>query len=188
MPPTDIEFTIEVDRDILAKDNMPLVFHVVNKYKNRVNIDFEELYSIALLGYARAVTRYDPNKGVQFSTFACVCMQRQILQELRNANTQKAKATVLSYDAFKTKDIPDGDSHVLFMRSKNDPENEVIEKEVLCEAIKELENREKEMLFLRINGTNQTEIAQRYGISQSYVSRIITKARNKMVKYFQEVH
>lgn len=62
----------------------------------------------------------------------------------------------------------------------------------LFEKMKEvLKSREKLILELRfgLNGNNpktQNEIAKMLGISRSYVSRIETKAINKLNKEFQE--
>ena len=51
--------------------------------------DVEDVVQESMIGFFKAIKNYDPNKEASFSTFANICMRRQIQSAIRNASTQK---------------------------------------------------------------------------------------------------
>ena len=123
---------------------------------------------VDLLGLWKACLNFEGNKGFEFSTFAYSVIQNEINGYLRQ---NKKHINAISINE-KNKD-----GLVLEDVLSDEIEDINFEKSRLCEAINELENREKEIIKLKISGFTQTEIAKKIGISQPHVSRIIKKVR-----------
>lgn len=62
----------QADRDALAREHLPLVDRIVATMTVRFggSVDPEELRSFAMEGLARAIGRFDPDRGVPFSAYA----------------------------------------------------------------------------------------------------------------------
>ena len=163
------------EKEALAEQNMPLVWYVVNKYAG-VSVDRDELYSAALFGMAQALSAYDETRGIRFSTFAVVCMNRAVLILLRSARKRRLD---ISYD-----------SHILSQNNGDEiwredftsvttigdtvPED-VTTKIVVRDFIERLPDRSWEILRLRMSGMRQKEIAKRIGLSQPQIGRLLNR-------------
>lgn len=178
-------------RDKIAIHNIRLVFHeVISKFKN-VNYDKQDLISIGNLGLAKAINTYDLSKGYEFTTYAAKCIDNEILMFLRKL---KRKQDVDSLDIpvyqdkegseLKLGDILSDDRDLV-----EDYENTEIH-EIIREVIKELPNRNREIVMLYFGfyddrRYSQYEIADKFGISQVQVSRIITKIVKKIGEFLE---
>ena len=134
------------------------------------------------------------DKNIRLATYVARCIENEILMFLRTSKKTKAEI-YLNEPIGKDKD--DNEITLLEILETDDRS---IEEEIdlklktkrLFEKMKEvLKDREKLILELRygLNGKSpktQNEIAKNLGISRSYVSRIETKAINKLAKEFQE--
>ena len=177
----------EESKNILIERNLRLVAHISKKYST-TNIDQDDLISIGTIGLIKAINSFDNNKNIRLATYAARCIDNEILMFIRS--NKKTKAEVFLNESIgKDKD----DNEITLI--------DVIEKEEMCIddeidlriKIKELYNkmkeilkdREKMILELRFGlggkrPKTQHEIAEIFGISRSYVSRIETKAINKL--------
>ena len=70
-------------RDILIRHNLKLVVKIANDYKSS-GLDLEDLINEGNIGLMRAVEKFDPNKGVKFSTYACFWIKQSIFRALSN--------------------------------------------------------------------------------------------------------
>jgi RNA polymerase sigma factor for flagellar operon FliA len=72
-------------RDALLIENLSLVHHVARQLEHRLTnqIDHDELVSAGTLGLMSAMTAFDPERGLAFSTFAVPRIRGAILDELR---------------------------------------------------------------------------------------------------------
>ena len=72
-------------RDALLIENLSLVHHVARQLEHRLSneLDHDELVSAGTLGLMSAMTAFDPNRGLAFSTFAVPRIRGAILDELR---------------------------------------------------------------------------------------------------------
>ena len=159
----------------LAEKNMALVWYTVRQFQS-TGYDVEELYSAALLGMAKALSGFDLSRGFKFSTFAMFCMKNEILMELRRG---KRRISAVYYDDL-TSGKNDGLTLLEMLPSSADTEGEAISKVALQKALGLLTQREREMLVLDADGQRQADIAKDYGVSQSYVSRIVAGAKQKI--------
>lgn len=180
-------------RNILIERNLRLVAHVCKKYATS-KVEQDDLISIGTIGLIKGINSFDNSKGVRLATYVSRCIDNEILMYLRS--TKKLGAEVYLEDPIGK----DKDDNAVTLQEVLENSDKNIEDEVdlkfkvkqLYEKMKEvLKTREKTILELRfgLNGKKpqtQNEIASSMGISRSYVSRIETKAINKLAKEMRE--
>ena len=183
----------EEARNILIERNLRLVAHVVKKYSN-TKVEQDDLISIGTIGLIKGINTFNVDKGSKLSTYVSRCIDNEILMHLRS--TKKLNAEVYLNEPIGK----DKDDNVVTLQEVLETDDKNIEDEVdLKIKIKKLYNkigevlkdREKTIIELRfgLDGhkpKTQHEIAEMMGISRSYVSRIESKAINKLSKEFKE--
>ena len=179
-------------RNKLIEHNLRLVAHIIKKYYSNSS-EQDDLVSIGTIGLIKAVSTYNYEKGTRFATYAARCIENEILMYFRN---KKKYAQDVSF----TEPIDcDKDGNALSIMDTLADEHSIAEDiedklrfEELYKVIeKELLPREKEIIYMRYGllgkrTYTQREIAEKLGISRSYVSRIEQKAidvlKNKIIK------
>ena len=183
----------EEARNILIERNLRLVAHVCKKYVG-TNVDQEDLISIGTIGLIKGINSFQSDKGVKLATYVSRCIDNEILMHLRA--TKKLGAEVFLNETVGK----DKDDNVVTLQEILESDERNVDEEVdlkmkikiLYEKMKEvLKDREKMILELRfglggMKPKTQNQIAKMMGISRSYVSRIETKAINKLAKEIQE--
>ena len=183
----------EEARNLLIERNLRLVVHVCKKYAN-TNIDQDDLLSIGTIGLIKGVNSFKPEKGSKLSTYVSKCVDNEILMMLRS--TKKLNAEVHLNEPIGK----DKDDNVITLEEvlENDDKclDDVVDTNMkvkkMYNKIKEvLKDREKTIIELRFGlkggkPKTQKEIAKMMGISRSYVSRIETKAIEKLADGFRE--
>ena len=175
-------------RNELIERNMRLVAHVAKKYQNPED-EMEDLISIGTIGLIKAVETYKEDYGSRLATYAARCIENEILMYLRKNNKIRYEISL---------DEPlniDYDGNELLLGDIVGTDDDLVEQEMLksdqkkifYEALKELNEREKEILILRYGLSNNDELTQKdvadlLGISQSYISRLEKKIIKKLVK------
>lgn len=180
-------------RNLLIERNLRLVAHVAKKYTNTKS-EQEDLISIGTIGLIKGINSFSIEKGSRLSTYISRCIDNEILMHLRA--TKKLNAEVALNEPIGK----DKDDNVVTLEEVLENNGRSIEEEVdlkmkvklLYEKIKTLlKDREKTIIELRFGlgghkPKTQQEIAKNMGISRSYVSRIETKAINKLAKEIKE--
>ena len=155
----------------------------------------EDLISIGTIGLIKAVNSYDSGKNIKLATYASRCIENEILMYLRRNSKTRMEVSIdeplnVDWDGNELllSDILGTDEDVIY----KDIEDEV-EKKLLNKAISRLTERERQIVDLRFglsseDGTEltQKEVADKLGISQSYISRlekrIIVRLRREIKK------
>ena len=166
----------------LAEQNMPLVWYVVNKYVG-ASVERDELYSAALFGMARALSAYDKTKGAKFSTFAVICMNREILCLLRAS--RKRRLDISYEDHVRPSSNGDETRYERFVSSTaigNEIPGDIETKIVVDDFVGHLPDRDKEVLRLRMIGMRQRDIGEIIGLSQPQIGRLLIKMQEKLWK------
>lgn len=178
-------------REILIERNLRLVAHIAKKYQN-VDEEMEDLISIGTIGLIKAVSSFDSSKG-KLSTYASRCIDNELLMLLRSK--KKTSKEVSLYEPIGT-DKEGNEINLLDIIEAE--QSDVLDRMELAVNLKKLgrmlqnlEEREKEIIFLRYGlmtgkEVTQREIGERLGISRSYVSRIEKRALNKLRKGFEK--
>ncbi|MBE6838028.1 MAG: RNA polymerase sporulation sigma factor SigE [Ruminococcus sp.] len=182
----------ESARETLIVHNLRLVVYIAKKFES-TGIGIEDLISIGAIGLIKAVNTFSPERNIKLATYASRCIENEILMYIRKTSQRRSE---ISIDEPLNTDW-DGNELLLsdILGTDGDTVNSRIESEaeknVLLEAIENLEDRERLIMKMRfglIDGQEKTqkEVADIIGISQSYISRlekrIIKKLRADMEK------
>ena len=173
-------------RNILVERNLRLVAHVMKKYYAQT-ADQEDLISIGTIGLMKGVTTFDPSKGARLATYAARCVENEILMYFR-AQRKRAQDVSLS-DYIDT----GADGAPLELMDVISEDRDLLEELTAREAEalvrraveKCLTEQERQVIRLRygLEGEEplrQRQVAERTGISRSYVSRIEKRALEKL--------
>ncbi|MDY5220657.1 MAG: RNA polymerase sporulation sigma factor SigE [Eubacteriales bacterium] len=179
-------------RSTMIERNLRLVVYIARKFEN-TGISIEDLISIGTIGLIKAVNSFNPDKNIKLATYASRCIENEILMVLRKTSRLKLE---VSFDEPLNTDW-DGNELLLSDILGTEPDlvsrnlDSAVEKEMLYNAIKTLNPREKSIVNLRYGlgqekEHTQKEVADMMGISQSYISRlekrIIEKLKNELRK------
>ena len=184
----------EEARNILIEHNLRLVAHISKKYSS-TNIEQDDLISIGTIGLIKGIQSYNSSKNIRLATYAARCIENEILMFLRS-NKKTKNEIYLNEPIGKDKD----DNEITLLEVLETEDKSIEEKIDLKLKIKKLyekmievlKDREKLIIEMRfgLDGNKpktQIEIAKKLGISRSYVSRIETKAINKLEKALEDI-
>ena len=172
----------------LIEHNLRLVVFIARRYEN-TGVNLEDLISIGTIGLIKAIGTYRRDKNIKLATYASRCIENEILMHIRKISNQKAEVSLdepinMDYDGNELllADILGTDENVVTGRLEDE-----VDLILLRQALNELPIREQEIIWMRygIAGRKemtQKEVAQKMGISQSYISRLEKKIMLKLKK------
>ena len=179
-------------KSVLIERNLRLVVYIARRFEN-TGVNIEDLISIGTIGLIKAVSTYRREKNIKLATYASRCIENEILMYLRKIAAQKSE---LSLDEPINTDW-DGNELLLsdVLGTDSDlisrPLEDLVDQQLLREALEKLPEREKNIVVLRFGlagrrEKTQKEVADLMGISQSYISRlekrIMTRLRREILK------
>lgn len=179
-------------RELLITHNLRLVVYIAKKFDG-CQTATEDLVSIGTIGLMKAVKTFDPNKNIKLATYASRCIENEILMHLRKISNMKAE---MSFDEPLSVDW-DGNELTLsdVLGTQPDEISETLEyddeKRLLCRIVDQLPEKEKNLMVMRFGlggekDHTQKQLADKMGISQSYISRlekrILAKIRREMIR------
>ena len=162
----------------LIEHNLRLVVFIARRFEN-TGVNLEDLISIGTIGLIKAIGTYRRDRNIKLATYASRCIEKEILMHIRKISGQKAEISLdepinMDYDGNELllSDILGTDENTVTGRLED-----AVDICLLRQALKELPEREREIVFLRygLEGRReltQKEVASRMGISQSYISRL----------------
>ena len=188
-------FTREDAKKMLIEHNLRLVVYLAKKFEN-TGICVEDLISIGTIGLIKGINTFNPEKKIKLATYASRCIENEILMYLRRNNKVKLEVSIdeplnVDWDGNELllSDILGTDEDII----TRDMENEV-EIGLLRTAVERLGEREREIICLRFGlgrkdgkELTQKEVADRLGISQSYISRLEKKIMVRLRKEIQKI-
>ena len=165
-------------RALLIEHNLRLVVYIAKRFEN-TGAGIEDLVSIGTIGLIKAINTFRSDKNIKLATYASRCIENEILMYIRKHAGSKAEVSI---------DEPlntDWDGNELLLSDILGSDEDLIateieqmeERERIRRAVAGLGAREREIIELRygMNGKReltQKEVADRLGISQSYISRL----------------
>ena len=170
----------------LIEHNLRLVAFIAKKFESS-KIEYEDLISIGAVGLIKAVKTFKPDKNIRLATYASRCIENEILMQIRK--TSKVKNDI-SLDKPLSEDF-DGNQLVLSDILPSDEDivsqavDEPTDRAIVHQLIAKLGEREQEIMILRYGLLGQEELTQRevadkLGISQSYISRLEKRILKEM--------
>lgn len=182
----------EAAKRLLVEHNLRLVVYIARRFEN-VSTGLEDLISIGTIGLMKAISTYRLDRNIRLATYASRCIENEILMHIRKISGQKAE---ISLDEPINLDC-DGNELLLsdILGTDGDeiarPLEDDVDLCVLRQALQELPAREREIVVMRFGlegrkELTQKEVAEKMGISQSYISRlekrIMGKLRKEMIR------
>lgn len=180
----------EEGRDRLVEHNLRLVVYIAKRFEN-TGINIEDLVSIGTIGLIKAINTFCPDKNIKLATYASRCIENEILMYIRKISSRRSEISI---------DEPlnvDWDGNELLLSDVLGNEEDSVsyeleqqeERQVIRNAVATLDPREREIIEMRFGlggreELTQKEVAEKLGISQSYISRlekkIIAKLRDEI--------
>lgn len=176
----------------LIEHNLRLVVYISRRFEN-TGVDLEDLISIGTIGLIKAIGTYRRDKNIKLATYASRCIENEILMHIRKISNQKTEVSLdepinMDHDGNELllSDILGTDEDLISRPLEDD-----VDLHVLRQALQQLPEREREIVAMRygLEGRKeltQKEVAQRMGISQSYISRlekrIMLRLRKEMIR------
>lgn len=178
----------EKARSQLIEHNLRLVVYIARRFEN-TGINIEDLISIGTIGLIKGINTFRLDKNIKLATYASRCIENEILMYLRKCAREKAE---VSLDEPLNTDW-DGNELLLsdVLGTEGDMVMQPIEHDVECqmlfEALQRLNDREKLIISMRYGlgrrrEYTQKEVADRLGISQSYISRLEKRIMGRLKK------
>ena len=182
----------EAAKQLLIERNLRLVVFIARRFEN-TGVNLEDLISIGTIGLIKAISTYRRDKNIKLATYASRCIENEILMHIRKISSQKTEISLdepinMDYDGNELllSDILGTDEDMILRPLEDD-----VDLCVLRQAVKELPEREREIVIKRFGlyghkELTQKEVAQEMGISQSYISRlekrIMLKLRKELIR------
>ncbi len=173
-------------RETLIVHNLRLVVYIARKFETS-GINIEDLISIGSIGLIKAVNTFCPDKNIKLATYASRCIENEILMFLRKSSQYRGEISI---------DEPlnvDWDGNELLLSDILGTDEDIVnrgieweaEREMIRCAVESLPDREREIMEMRFGlrggrERTQKEVADRIGISQSYISRLEKKIIKKL--------
>ena len=179
-------------RQTLIERNLRLVVYLARRFEN-TGINMEDLISIGTIGLIKAINTFRADKNIKLATYASRCIENEIRMYLRKNSAQR---TEISFDEPLSTDW-DGKELLLsdVLGTDGDtvmrPIEADVDRKLLQDAVGKLSSRERDIISLRFGlggkkEMTQKEVADRMGISQSYISRlekrIILRLKREILK------
>lgn len=178
----------EAAKQRLISHNLRLVVFIARRFEN-TGVNLEDLISIGTIGMIKAIGTYRREKNIKLATYASRCIENEILMYVRKLSARKGEVSLdepINLDGdgneMRLSDILGTDEDIV-----TGPMEDDVDRMVLRQALEELPDREREIVLMRygLQGRKeltQKEVAQKMGISQSYISRLEKRIMMKLRK------
>jgi len=175
-------------KQLLIERNLRLVVYIARRFEN-TGVNLEDLISIGTIGLIKAINTFRREKNIKLATYASRCIENEILMHIRKISCQRSEISLdepinMDYDGNELllSDILGTEEDMILRPLEDD-----VDIAVLRQALSELPPREREIVGMRygLDGNQeltQKEVAQKLGISQSYISRLEKKIMLRLKK------
>ena len=142
---------------------------------------------IRTIGLIKGINTFSRGKNIKLATYASRCIDNEILMYLRKTKKTKTEVSIeasLSYDSegneLHLEDIIGTDKDIVTRGIEEETDRKIMLNEVM-----RLNPRDRDIIILRYGllgkkELTQKEVAEKLGISQSYISRIEKKVIKRL--------
>lgn len=164
----------------LFNKNINIAYKIANRYKINYPNELEDITQIALMSLWKCVLNY--NNKYELSTYAYTVIPSQINMYLRHIRKHEKNIsinTIVCDDDAKSLTLED------ILDDKNDYVDNIINKINFENIFKDIEmnNRERKIIILRLNGYTQSKMTNILNITQGQISIIEKELRKKISNY-----
>ena len=191
--------------ELFHQGESDIMDYIMEKYKSFVRKkaramfliggESDDLIQEGMIGLMKAVRDFQPSQNTSFSSFANVCVSRQMYTAIETSRRKKHMPLNSYISLYDEANSPDGDKTVPLIDTiesvvDNDPEALYFGKEFtevftekLKENLSELENR---VLYLHMMGTDYRKIAELLQKSPKAIDNALQRIRSKAEKILHE--
>lgn len=142
--------------------------------------ELDDLISEGMIGLYKAIINFKEEKNVKFSTFAYICITRQIISAVKTDLAKKNVPLNMSLPI----------NEAINLIGSINPEEEVIfreNQERFYNFLKaNLSENEYSVITKYISGQNYKEIANDLDLTEKQVDNALSRAKNKILKYLRK--
>lgn len=163
----------------LASDNHKLIY----SFAKKMDLDIDDYYGLLAIGLCKAAKTYDSDQRVAFSTYAYTVMRNECYQYWRHlgSENQIPEELIFSYNA-PLSDEDDGKDYVERINDIFGTYQLNTTGVEVKEFLESLTKKEKQIIFEKMHGYTQKEIAMHIGKSQTIVCRMVNRIKEKWIK------
>ena len=170
---------------------------IIERYKSLIEIrvsnyfingaEKDDLMQEGRIGLFKAIMNYDVEKDASFNTFANLCIERQLINAVKNSNRQK-HMPLNNYVSLNGSDDDSSSENIdtVLNNSVEDPLDTITKEEYMNEINdtldKNLSDFEKDVLDLLLKGYKYDEIAQKLDSNSKAIDNAIQRIRKKTIK------
>ena len=180
--------------NILFDKYKPIIDIKLKKYLNfgkKIGLDYNDLFQEGLVGLSEAIVSYKNNKETKFSSFASLCIERQLSSLISSYNRKKY---IYLNESCSLDTIIDDKGRTLMdyvFDDKNDPSIKIENLEYKKNLYKCLNNQlsdfEKSVFELKISGLDHKEISILLNKSYKSVDTALQRIRIKLRKFLKNL-
>lgn len=173
--------------ELLTKQQQELIeqnHNLIYKFAHYKNLSIDEYYGILAIGICKAAKIYDKNKD-KFSTLAYYCMHNEVIDHWRYINKKSyIEGNTFSYDALKCTDNGENNVSLIEIISNNCSVQDIVENKMFITSfINTLNEKEKKIMQLLIQGMKQYEVAIYLNCTIQNVNHFVKRIRKKWITY-----
>ncbi len=169
-------------------------YKLIVKAKSRafylVGGEQEDLLQEGLIGVMNAIKNFDESKGIKFSTFANLCVTRQMITAIKMANRDKNNILNNAFSLNKISHTVNDEEYelldIVVDNSTLSPEDIFISNEGVDGIMKTIDmtlsNFEKEVLTYYLDGESYIDIGLRFGKDKKAIDNALQRIRKKLDK------
>lgn len=165
----------------ILNEHKTLIDYAVWPYRRKFkSASLDEIVCDAEYGLYLAFCRFDPSRGMKFSTFALHIMRQTIIDGFRlKGSRRNALSTTFSIDAIDDLTEPS-------LRSTEIGYQRIEDREMVSAILNSLDEQSCHLINLRFfDGLKVKEIAERMGLSRHDVSRQINRILRRLAEKFE---
>lgn len=171
---------------LLIEQFKPLFYKTYKQLKDYYQwVDYDDAYEAMIMGLYSAVTHYREDKNTAFSSFATLCITREMRNFVKKMCNKNQGFKAVPLDSY-LKDVENLKLSDMVLKDEyNDPES-LLNSKFLLENIDRVlkDDNDRSILHLRMEGYSYLEIASRLGISKKDVDNSLQRIRKKIAYLF----
>lgn len=165
---------------------------IISKYNFKfflIGGDRDDLMQEGIIGLMKAIKSFNPDKNTSFNTFASLCIRRQILTAIKNANS--SKYILLNNSIYRQKEISIEDISTYTKPSLKfySPEDILLGKELskyLLSYLKSnLSKLESKVFIYMSKGFTYIEISNILNMAPKKIDNVIQRIKKKILNYLE---
>lgn len=183
----------EEANEIIYKKYIPIINYKIKKFSNyskKIGLEEADLFQEGMIGLSEAIKGFNEEKNVKFSTFANLCIERQVFTALKKASRKKHDILNTSLSLDSTYNDENTSLIDFILDTSKEPglyiEDEETKENLYNEIVEKLTDLEKNVLILKINNFNYKEIGELLNKTYKSIDSTLQRIKTKVLKILKK--